>query len=102
MTIAMAIIVVIAAAVGGVVTIVRPETLNFQEYLDNLVKLAFAVAGLGAGRALKKGLQARAVVDAVTGPAGAAGSAAAAVGLDPGMLERFAAHPDHPSNELDA
>jgi hypothetical protein len=56
MTILMAVLVLLFAAVGGVVAIVNSESLSFQEYLDRLGKLALAVAGLGVGRSVRKGL----------------------------------------------
>jgi hypothetical protein len=106
MTIAMALIVVIAATAGGVVTIVNPDALSFEDYLDKLSKIAFAVAGLGAGRAIRKGLQARAGVIPEAG-AGGGGAAAAYPGAGPGVADdaamaQFASHPDQPTNALDA
>lgn len=53
----MCVIAVVIVAVGGVTTIVNPDTLTFEQYLDTLWKLAIAVAGFGGARAVKEGLQ---------------------------------------------
>lgn len=49
-------LVVVLALVGGVVTIVHPETLSFSTYLD---KLGPYVAGLAVGRGIASGLRKR-------------------------------------------
>jgi hypothetical protein len=50
MLISMAIVVVVVAIVGGIVTITDPGTLTFEEYLDKLLWLAGAVAVFGGAR----------------------------------------------------
>ena len=82
MTIMMCLLAVLFAAVGGVVAIANPETLSFDTYLDRLGQAALAVAGQGAGRALRKGLESK-----------------PAAGMSPGAAD-FAAHPDHPANDI--
>lgn len=59
MLLAMALVVVIVTVAGGIVTLTDQATLSVQEYFDQLRTLAFAVAGLGAARAVRKGLAAR-------------------------------------------
>jgi hypothetical protein len=82
MTITLGIIVLIAAVVGGVVTIADPATLDFGSYLDKMNEFAFAVGAQGAGRALRKGLEQH--------PNGGGG----------GMAD-FEALPDHPASPVD-
>jgi hypothetical protein len=47
---------VLFTIVGGIVALVHTESLSFEDYLDNTGKAAVAVAALGVGRSLKKGL----------------------------------------------
>lgn len=49
-TILIAIIALIAAVAGAVVTITEPSQLSFAAYLDDLTKLAVGVGLLGVGR----------------------------------------------------
>src|SRR3954451_11675317 len=56
MTIIICLLAVLFTIVGGVVTLVQPQTLSFDEYLERTGQLALAVAALGVGRSLKKGL----------------------------------------------
>lgn len=58
MTVALVVIVVIAVGAGGGVVITHPETLTFQQYLDDLKAFALAVAGLGVARGVHLGLTA--------------------------------------------
>lgn len=65
-TILTAVLVGIAALVGGVVTIVHPETLSFDQYLKALGAFAIGTGLLGVGRgvlAASKVAQAPAVVE---------------------------------------
>lgn len=50
MTVLMIVTAVIAMGVGGAVVIVNPDTLTFEQYLDNLKTFALAVAGLAGAR----------------------------------------------------
>lgn len=59
-------IAVIAVAVGGVVTVVNPDTLSFQTYLEDLQRFAVAIAGLGLARAVHLGAQSVAIGSAVS------------------------------------
>lgn len=45
-------IVAVVALCGGVLVIVHPETLSFQQYSDDLQKLAVGVGLLGVGRGI--------------------------------------------------
>src|SRR5436190_10945300 len=45
-------IVLIAAGGGLAVVIINPDTLTFQQYLDDLKAFAFAVAGFAGAKAL--------------------------------------------------
>lgn len=51
-TVLIVLVAVIAVVAGGVVVVVHPETLAFDEYLDDLKSLAVALAGLGVGRGI--------------------------------------------------
>jgi hypothetical protein len=51
-TIMVGMLVAIAAIAGGIIVIVRPETLNFEQYLDLLKNFAIAVGILGVGRGI--------------------------------------------------
>jgi hypothetical protein len=51
--------VLIAGLTGGVLTIVNPDLLTFQQYLDQMTTFAFAVGIQGAGRAVRKGIEAK-------------------------------------------
>lgn len=81
MTITLGVLVLIVGVVGGVVTIADPATLDFSSYLDKMNEFAFAVAALGAGRALRKGLGQR---------------SSGAI-----QTEDLVAHPDHPAVPVD-
>lgn len=65
-TVLIVVIAVIAVAVGGVVVILQPDTLNFQTYLEDLQRFAIAIAGLGLARAVHLGAQSVAVGKAVS------------------------------------
>lgn len=56
MTLFACVLAVLYTLVGGVVALVHTETLSFEDYLDKTGKVAVAVAALGVGRSLKKGL----------------------------------------------
>jgi hypothetical protein len=56
MTVFACVLAVLYTIVGGVVALVHTETLSFSDYLDKTGKVAVAVAALGVGRSLKKGL----------------------------------------------
>jgi hypothetical protein len=51
-TVMVAIVVVLVAGVGGVITIIEPKTLSFKEYVDALEKLIVGIGILGVGRGL--------------------------------------------------
>jgi hypothetical protein len=51
-TIILVLVASIAAIAGAVVTIVHPETLSFNDYLDQLAKFAGALGLLGIGRGI--------------------------------------------------
>lgn len=50
-TVLLVLVSVIAVGVGGVVVITNPDTLSFGQYLDDLWKVALALAGLAGARA---------------------------------------------------
>lgn len=52
MTVLMITVAVIAMGVGGAVVIVNPDTLTFQQYLDDLKTFAIAAAGLAGARGI--------------------------------------------------
>lgn len=56
MTFFACVLAVLFTIVGGIVALVHTESLSFDDYLDNTGKAAVAVAALGVGRSLKKGL----------------------------------------------
>lgn len=58
-TVLIVLVSVIVVGVGGAVVILQPETLTFRQYLDDLQKLAFAIAGLGGARAIMAHAQAK-------------------------------------------
>jgi hypothetical protein len=64
-TVLVVVIAVIAVAIGGVVTIVNPDALSFQSYLEDLQRFAAAVAGLGLARAVHLGAASVATKSAV-------------------------------------
>jgi hypothetical protein len=51
-TIMTAVLVAIAAIAGGVVVIVNPDSLNFEQYLNVLKQFAIAVGIIGVGRGI--------------------------------------------------
>ena len=57
MTVLMVLVVTIVVLAGAVVSIVNPDTLSFEEYLDTLVKAAGAIAALGIGRGVLEGMK---------------------------------------------
>jgi hypothetical protein len=59
-------LVAIAALVGGVVTIVNPDTLNFEDYLDDLGKFAVALGVYAVGKGVLHG--GASIADAVQDP----------------------------------
>jgi hypothetical protein len=67
MTLFACVLAVLFTIVGGIVAIVHMESLKFEEYLDDTGKAAVAVATLGVGRSLKKGL-ARGAGGDISGP----------------------------------
>jgi hypothetical protein len=83
-TFAVGAMVLVAGVTGGVLTIVDPVLLSFDNYLDQMTTFAFAVGIQGAGRAVRKGIEAKSAAEA--------GAGAAAAGA-PGSL---AEHPDFP------
>src|ERR1700761_3796934 len=56
MTFFACVLAVLFTIVGGIVALVHTESLSFEDYLDDTGKVAVAVAALGVGRSLKKGL----------------------------------------------
>jgi hypothetical protein len=52
MTVLMIVVAVIAMGIGGAVVVVNPDTLTFQQYLDDLKTFALAVAGLAGARGI--------------------------------------------------
>ncbi|HMJ32970.1 MAG TPA: hypothetical protein VK501_03550 [Baekduia sp.] len=60
MTIITCLLAILFTVVGGVVTLVHVESLTFDDYLQRTGELALAVAALGVGRSVKKGLIRRA------------------------------------------
>src|SRR3954449_7292851 len=56
MTIITCMLAILFTVVGGIVTFVQPQTLSFDQYLERTGQLALAVAALGVGRSVKKGL----------------------------------------------
>ncbi|HEX5923927.1 MAG TPA: hypothetical protein VFY45_08850 [Baekduia sp.] len=56
MTLFACMLAVLFTIVGGIVAIVHVQSLTFEEYLDDTGKAAVAIATLGVGRSLKKGL----------------------------------------------
>jgi hypothetical protein len=56
MTLQMCLLAVVFSVVGGIVSIVDPDQLPFETYLDRMGELALAVSALGVGRSLRKGL----------------------------------------------
>jgi hypothetical protein len=51
-TIMVGIVLVVVAGVGGIVTVVEPDTLSFKDYVDALEKLVVGIGILGVGRGL--------------------------------------------------
>jgi hypothetical protein len=56
MTVFACLLAVLFTLVGGIVALVHTQTLPFADYLDRTGKAAVAIAALGVGRSLKKGL----------------------------------------------
>lgn len=52
-TVLLVILTVLVAIVGGLITIIQPETLSFEELLNDLQKFALALGVLGVGRGIK-------------------------------------------------
>lgn len=52
MTVLMIVAAVIAMGIGGAVVVVNPDTLTFEQYLDNLKTFALAIAGLAGARGI--------------------------------------------------
>lgn len=48
-------IALLVVLVGGIVVITHPETLTFNQYLDQLTKALIALAGLAVGRGIHLG-----------------------------------------------
>lgn len=74
-TFAVGAMVLVASVTGGILTIVDPTLLSFDQYLDQMTTFAFAVGIQGAGRAVRKGIEAKGEAES-----GSAGGAAAAAG----------------------
>lgn len=56
-TVLLVVIVAVAAAAGAVTVVVHPETLNFEQLLNDLEKFAIALGLLGVGRGVHAGLR---------------------------------------------
>lgn len=52
-TVTACVITIAAAVAGGIVVIVHPETLNFQNYLDYMGKFVIGIGLLGIGRGVR-------------------------------------------------
>jgi hypothetical protein len=96
-TFAVGAMVLVAGVTGGILTIVDPALLSFDNYLDQMTTFAFAVGIQGAGRAVRKGIEAKGEAEAATAAGGAGGAAGAAADAGGGMaLGNMAEHPDFP------
>lgn len=90
-TFAVGAMVLVAGVTGGILTIADPALLSFDNYLDQMTTFAFAVGIQGAGRAVRKGIEAKGEADS----AAAAGGAAAAAAAAPAAGD-ITQHPDYP------
>jgi hypothetical protein len=68
-TIIVGVIVVIVVLSGAIVTIVNPDALSFQQYLDALVKAAIGAGALGIGRGILGAAREGRRADAADAPA---------------------------------
>jgi hypothetical protein len=82
--------VLVAGVTGGILTIVDPTLLTFDQYLDQMTTFAFAVGIQGAGRAVRKGIEAKGEAEG-----GASGASAGAVAVVAPVGD-IAEHPDYP------
>lgn len=52
MTVLLVLVVAVVVLVGGVVAVVNPDSLSFDQYLDSLTKAAVGIGVLGVGRGI--------------------------------------------------